>query len=94
MPGRPTPWAAALMMAMLAARTALASPSPSGELGAFSSRVLMAISLATSPASWPPMPSATTNSGVAAMKLSSLCSRTQPTSVRAAYTWGVFTWSV
>ena len=32
MPGRPTPWAAALMMAMLAALTAFARASPSGEL--------------------------------------------------------------
>ena len=42
----------------------------------------VAISDATSPAAWPPMPSATTNSGGATTRLSSLWSRTHPTSVR------------
>ena len=50
--------------------------------------VWTAISLATSPAAWPPMPSATMNSPrfprAATAKLSSFPDRIMPTSVRAA----------
>ena len=47
--------------------------------------VRTASALATSPAAWPPMPSATTKSEsfLSTRKLSSLCSRTRPTSVAA-----------
>ena len=37
--------------------------------------------LATSPAAWPPMPSATANTGSATRRLSSLAVRTRPVSV-------------
>lgn len=50
--------------ASLALMTAAASASGLVLLGAWASMVVTAMLLATSPASWPPMPSATTKSGV------------------------------
>ena len=82
MPARPRFSLAARMTARFASSTARPSALASGVRGAFSLSTVMAISDATSPAAWPPMPSATANSGGATMRLSSLWSRTQPTSVR------------
>ena len=81
MPSRPRPSCAAFRIAWFAAWTARPSSFASGCSGARSAMTLTAISDATSPAAWPPMPSATTNSGGATTSESSLWSRTQPTSV-------------
>ena len=82
MPSRPRPSLAACIISAFAATTALRKAAESGTLGASSASTFTAISEATSPASWPPMPSHTANSGGVTTKLSSLWSRTQPMSVR------------
>ena len=61
MPGRPTPF-----MAALAASMDAASCAASADLGPVLAMVSTAIALATSPAAWPPMPSHTQKSGEAA----------------------------
>ena len=66
MPGLPTPFTAASMMAALAASMEAASCAASADLGPVLAMVSTAIALATSPAAWPPMPSHTQNSGEAA----------------------------
>ena len=81
-PSRPRPSRAARMISRFASSTACSRAAPSRSFGASSASTFTAISEATSPAAWPPMPSATANSGGATTKLSSLWSRTQPTSVR------------
>ena len=82
MPARPRPLAAPSMTLRFACSTAAASAASSGVEGASSAREETAMVLATSPAAWPPMPSATAKSGNRMTKESSLWSRTQPTSVR------------
>ncbi len=82
MPGRPRPLWAPSMTVRFASSMAAARAAESGTSGAEPASVETAMVLATSPAAWPPMPSATAKSGKRMTNESSLCVRTQPTSVR------------